>query len=170
MTLRIKLPRCWVIDPPPPWCVILEMPTIWKWLREPDPWRGRIPDFNIPIRDLDVDGPAFFAVPSVGIAINPAARVRPKLSAGAGLFWERGRDTDISGVGTFSIETMTSPAAAFGVGLDVSLSSQVSLAVSARGLVTFMGDFEITTPTGRVQMDGATMLSESLTAGLSFAF
>jgi hypothetical protein len=162
--------NCWVIDPPPPecdrpWISRIRLPIIVKPFVEPAPWQGLVPGFTIPVRDLEV-GPAIFVTPEVDLTFQPTKQVRPVVFVGGGFVWEGGQETDIAGIGTFETDDNLAPVVTFGAGLDVSVTRRVSLMLEARAYVVFMGEMNITTPSGGVVTSGDTILTEALFGGI----
>jgi hypothetical protein len=156
--------------PPPTDCfprLRLEFPIVVKFA-EPDPWRGRVPEYAFPLRELQI-GPAVWAVPSVALVLGRIGPVSSSVAAGAGVFYERGRDTEIQGEGTFTTESIVAPAVAARVGLNVALSPRINLTLGVRGFGVFAGDTEIATPSGAVTVAGQRIFSQSVTAGLTFS-
>jgi hypothetical protein len=114
-------------------------------------------------------GPTFWLLSRLSFPIGRLGPVRSAISAGAGGFYQGGRETQIAGTGTYRTESVLAPAASAGLTLDVALSRRVDLTLAGRGYAVFTGDTEVTTPTGRVAVEGRRMLSPSLTAGMSFS-
>jgi hypothetical protein len=85
------------------------------------------------------------------------------------VFYQRGHDAEIQGTGTYTTAAVVAPAASVGLALDVALGRRVDLTLGARGYAVFAGDMKVTTPTGPAVLDARRMLSQSITAGLSFS-